>query len=55
MQCRRAGEKAAQIVEMRVFGGMLVAEVAQALALAESTVKADWRFASAWLQKELSR
>jgi RNA polymerase sigma factor (TIGR02999 family) len=47
--------RAAQVVEMRVFGGMLVEEVAQALGLAESTVKADWRFASAWLQKELSR
>jgi len=43
----------ARIVEMRVFGGMLVEEVAAALDLAESTVKADWRFARAWLQKEL--
>lgn len=40
----------AQIVEMRVFGGLLVEEVAHALDLAESTVKADWRFARAWLQ-----
>lgn len=43
----------AQIVEMRVFGGLLVEEVAAALDLAESTVKADWRFARAWLQKKL--
>jgi len=43
----------AQIVEMRVFGGMLVEEVAAALDLAESTVKADWRFARAWLQRAL--
>jgi DNA-directed RNA polymerase specialized sigma24 family protein len=43
----------AQIVEMRVFGGLLVEEVAQALDLAESTVKADWRFARAWLQQAL--
>lgn len=43
----------AQIVEMRVFGGLLVEEVAAALDLAESTVKADWRFARAWLQKAL--
>lgn len=43
----------AQIVEMRVFGGMLVEEVATALDLAPSTVKADWRFARAWLQQHL--
>lgn len=43
----------AQIVEMRVFGGMLVEEVASALDLAPSTVKADWRFARAWLQTKL--
>ena len=44
----------AQIVEMRVFGGMLVEEVAQALDLAPSTVKADWRFARAWLQQQFA-
>ena len=43
----------AQIVELRVFGGLLVEEVAQALDLAPSTVKADWRFARAWLQTKL--
>jgi RNA polymerase sigma factor (TIGR02999 family) len=44
----------AQIVEMRVFGGMLVEEVAEALDLAPSTVKADWRFARAWLQRQFA-
>lgn len=43
----------AQIVELRVFGGLLVEEVAEALDLATSTVKADWRFARAWLQSRL--
>ena len=43
----------ARIVELRVFGGLLVEEVAAALDLAASTVKADWRFARAWLQKKL--
>ncbi|MBK8100994.1 MAG: sigma-70 family RNA polymerase sigma factor [Planctomycetes bacterium] len=43
----------AQVVEMRVFGGLLVEEVAAALQLAESTVKADWRFARAWLQQAM--
>lgn len=44
----------ARIVEMRVFGGMLVDEVAQTLDLAPSTVKADWRFARAWLQRQFA-
>lgn len=43
----------AQIVEMRVFGGMSVDEVAQALGVGETTVKVDWRFARAWLQQRL--
>lgn len=40
----------AQIVELRVFGGLLVEEVAEVLGLGLTTVKADWRFARAWLQ-----
>lgn len=45
--------RAAQIVEMRVFGGFTVEEAAAALDIAPSTVKVDWRFARAWLQTEL--
>jgi RNA polymerase sigma-70 factor, ECF subfamily len=53
---RFAGEhpRPARIVELRVFGGLLVEEVAQTLGIAESTVKADWRFARAWLQQHLA-
>lgn len=43
----------AQVVEMRVFGGLSIEEVAEALDLAPSTVKLDWRFARAWLQRQL--
>lgn len=43
----------ARIVEMRVFGGLTVEEVATALDLATSTVKLDWRFARAWLQQQM--
>ncbi|MBK9386943.1 MAG: RNA polymerase subunit sigma-70 [Planctomycetes bacterium] len=42
----------AQIVELRVFGGLLVEEVAEVLGLGPTTVKADWRFARAWLQQK---
>jgi RNA polymerase sigma factor (TIGR02999 family) len=44
----------AQIVELRVFGGLLVEEVAEVLGLGPTTVKSDWRFARAWLQQKLS-
>lgn len=43
----------AKVVELRVFAGLAVAEVAEALAISEVTVKRDWRLAKAWLQREL--
>ena len=52
---RLAGTHArpAQIVEMRVFGGMSIDEIATALEVSQSQVKGDWRFARAWLQKAM--
>ncbi|MBK8976806.1 MAG: sigma-70 family RNA polymerase sigma factor [Planctomycetes bacterium] len=46
-------ERQARIVELRVFGGLTIEEVAAALGVAPTTVKADWRFARAWLQRTL--
>ncbi len=43
----------AQVVELRVFGGLEVPEVAEALGISTATAKRDWRFAKAWLAKEL--
>lgn len=43
----------AQVVEMRVFGGLSIEEVAEALGVGLTTVKADWRFARAWLRRAL--
>lgn len=43
----------ARVVEMRVFGGMTVEEVAVTLGVTESAVKTDWRFARAWLRQRL--
>ncbi len=43
----------AQVVELRVFGGLEVPEVAEALGVSAPTVKRDWRFAKAWLAREL--
>lgn len=46
-------ERLSRTVEMRFFGGMTTQEIAEALDLAESTVKLDWQKARAWLFREL--
>jgi RNA polymerase sigma factor (TIGR02999 family) len=42
-----------QVVELRVFGGLTVEESAEALHVSPETVMRDWRFAKAWLTREL--
>jgi RNA polymerase sigma factor (TIGR02999 family) len=46
--------RAARVVEMRVFGGMTVKEVAHALGVSERTTTDDWAMARLWLARELS-
>jgi RNA polymerase sigma-70 factor, ECF subfamily len=48
-------ERKAQVVELRCFGGLSMAEVAVALAVSLRTVEADWFFARAWLKAELAK
>lgn len=45
----------AQVVELRVFMGASVEEVATALGVSVETVKRDWRLAKAWLKNEIER
>ena len=42
-----------QVVEMRFFAGLSVAETAEALRISPETVMRDWRAAKAWLRREL--
>ena len=42
-----------EVVVMRFFGGMEHKQIAEELGVSLSTVDRDWRFARAWLQKEL--
>ena len=49
----RLDPRQAQVVEMRVFAGMTVNEVADALEVSPRTVELDWRMARAWLADEL--
>jgi RNA polymerase sigma factor (TIGR02999 family) len=43
----------AQVMTLRYFGGMTVAEVAAALEVSPVTVERDWRMARAWLVGQL--
>jgi RNA polymerase sigma-70 factor (ECF subfamily) len=45
--------RAAQIVELRCFGGLSVEEIAHLLDLSSRTIKREWRCARAWLYREL--
>ena len=47
-------ERQARIVELRFFGGLTVPETAAELEVSQATVEEDWRFARAWLNRELS-
>jgi RNA polymerase sigma factor (TIGR02999 family) len=49
----RLNERHAKLVEMRLFGGLSVSEVAAVLHVSVSTVEKDWRFCSAWLKTAL--
>ncbi len=44
----------ARIVELRFYGGLNVAEVAEVLGVSKRTVEADWTMLRAWLRRELS-
>ena len=43
----------AQVVELKYFGGLNYDEMAEVLKISPVTVRRDWKFARAWLYKEL--
>ena len=45
----------AQLVKLRYFAGFTLPEVAQMLAIAQSTAEADWTYAKAWLKREMEK
>jgi len=44
----------ARVVELRFFGGLENAEVAEVLQISLRSVKREWRFARAWLQNQIA-
>jgi RNA polymerase sigma factor (TIGR02999 family) len=45
----------ARVVELRYFGGLSDAEIAEVLKVSVGTVRRDWTLARAWLNLELSK
>jgi RNA polymerase sigma factor (TIGR02999 family) len=46
-------ERKSRVVELRYFGGLDVDETAEVLNVSPITVMRDWRFARAWLSREV--
>jgi RNA polymerase sigma factor (TIGR02999 family) len=49
----RAHPRQAEVVNLRFFSGLSVPEVAEMLGVSDTTVEGDWRFARAWLRRQL--
>jgi RNA polymerase sigma factor (TIGR02999 family) len=47
----REDSRAAQVVELRFFGGLTGNEIADELGISLRTVNTDWQFAKAWLYR----
>jgi RNA polymerase sigma factor (TIGR02999 family) len=45
--------RAAEVVELRFFAGLTVAEAATALSVSVATVENDWAYAKSWLRLQL--
>jgi len=47
-------ERQSQIVELRFFGGLSIAETAETVGVSPATIKREWDSARAWLRREVS-
>lgn len=47
-------ERKSRVVELRFFAGLSVEETAEALGVSADTVTRDWKFAKAWLLREIA-
>ena len=53
-ELQRRDQRKGQIVMLRFFAGLSIADTAAALGLSPATVKSEWRFARAWLHHEIA-
>ena len=54
-QLAKKEPRKARVVEMLYIGGMSTTEVASVLGVTKRTVERDWKYARAWLARELKR
>ncbi|MCB1151157.1 RNA polymerase subunit sigma-70 [bacterium] len=47
--------RGARVVELRLFGGLTMEEVAEATGVTRRTAQRDWRIAAMWLKREFSQ
>jgi RNA polymerase sigma factor (TIGR02999 family) len=52
---RELDERQADVLELRLFGGLSGEEAARILGVSVRTVERDWKMGQAWLRRELSR
>lgn len=52
-QLERLNERHARVVELRVLGGLTIAETAAELEVSHATIERDWFTARAWLRMQL--
>lgn len=45
----------AEVVTLRVFGGLTMDQIASVLNVSKRTIEDDWAVARAWLRRELAR
>lgn len=50
-ELEKIDQRQADIVELRFFSGMKVAEVAEALGVSKRTIEGEWTMAKAWLRR----
>jgi len=53
-QLAALNERHARVVELRVLGGLTIAETAEAMGVSDFTVEADWSMARVWLWRRLA-
>ena len=48
-------ERGSRVVELRIFGGLTLEEIADVMEIGRSTVIRDWNHAKRWLRREMSQ
>lgn len=48
-------QRQSRVIELRVFGGLSIDEIAQALEISPATVKREWTMGKGWLLREMKK